>query len=70
MKKLLSLIHSEVDPLKDANDDLQKQLDDAKKETETAKSAKDKVEKDLNDFKTAQGEKETKSKKEAAYKEA
>ena len=68
MKSLLSLIHSEVDTLRDANDDLQNKLKTAQEETNAANAAKDKAEKDLTDYKSAQDAKETKSKKEAAYK--
>lgn len=63
VKALLDLIHNEVDSLKDANDDLQKQLDEAKAEAEKHKTAKEKAESDLSEFKQNQEKEKTRTAK-------
>lgn len=67
MKNLLTLIHGEVDAVRDENDDLKKQLKEAEDNVKTANTAKEKAEKDLSDFKEAQAANDTKAAKQKAY---
>lgn len=69
VSKLIGLIHSEVDTVKDEKDELQKQLDKANADLKAANDAKEKAEKDFTDYKDGQKAKETKSAKESAVRE-
>ena len=66
-KKLLDLIHDEIDTVRDERDQIQAELDKAKTDLTAANNAKEKAEKDYNDYKDAQSKKETRTAKETAY---
>lgn len=66
-KKLLDLIHEEIDSVRDEKDQLQAQLEQVKADLTAANSAKEKAEKDLGDFKNEVNAKSERSTKETAY---
>lgn len=68
IKALLDLIHAETDALRDANDALKKELEEANSALETAKTDKGKAEQALKDFIDDANAKTTRDAKEKAYK--
>lgn len=68
-KALLDLFHAEADELRDRNDELSAELEKAKKDTDAAVKAREKAESDLNSYKDEQSKAQSRSAKEAAYKE-
>ena len=69
VKKVLDLIHSEVDAVRDERDEIQSKLDKMTTDLEAANKAKEKAETDYTNLKNENQNRETKSAKEAAYSE-
>ncbi len=65
--KILDLLHSETDTLRDSMDEIQRKLDEAEKNLSTANTAKEAVEKEFSEFKASQDAKQTRAEKETAY---
>lgn len=66
-KKLLDLVHEEIDNVRDEKDQLQAQLEQVKADLTAATSAKEKAESDFNNFKNEVTAKSERSTKETAY---
>ena len=69
MAALLSLIHGEVDAIRDELDDAKNDLTKAQNDLAAANTAKTQAETALSDYKAQQGAQATKAQKEAAFRE-
>lgn len=69
-KRVLDLLHGEVDELKDKIDELSNQLTEANKTAETEKTAREKAVSDFEALKEQTANEKTYAEKESAYKEA
>jgi len=67
MRKLMALIHSETDAIKDERDAIQNKLTTAENDLKAANDAKDKAEHDFTAYKEAQTKAQTISAKKEAY---
>jgi len=68
IKKILDLHHEETDTIREELDTAKGDLKKAQDDLKAANTDKEKVESDFANYKTEQGKKETRAKKEAAYK--